>query len=291
MINVRKDSFIRKLASVCFLGVCASLLLISHTEISQGADYPPIPAPSLTPAPLPSATPAPLPSNAPGFFLPEEPGVVSAPIQIVVVKPNEKPAAPPVAVAPSSPSQVTVDGKFVTLEIAPQNNPSPGTVGVTVSGEDFNFSLSTTSTDGGDSTIGSVTIIDGKPVINIPQQTTIATTGTGFKPNDKVSLYVFSKAKFLGNITTSDIGEFNANVTLPNLPVGPHHFQATGLTKDGKIRTITLFMNISPEVINKVSAKSPIALMIFVAISLLLVLLLFWIFLLKKRKTKTRYPI
>jgi hypothetical protein len=161
-----------------------------------------------------------------------------------VVRPNEQPASPSLPVTANTISQVSVDGRFVNIVIAPQKNPAPGTVGVAVQGEGFAFTLSTTS-ENGKTTVGSVSIINGQPVVNIPQFTTIATTGTGFRPNDQVSLYVFSVGKFLGNINTSGIGEFNAIVKLPNLPIGPHHFQASGLTKEGKTRTITLFMNIT----------------------------------------------
>jgi hypothetical protein len=215
---------------------------------------------------------------------------VTAPSQVVVVKADEKPAAPAVPVAANNTlSQVAVDGKYVNIEIAPQKNPSPGTVGVAVVGDGFNFSLSTTSKDDGKTTIGSVTVIDGKPVVNAPQETTIATTGTGFRANDKVALYVFSTETFLGNITTSSIGEFNADVTLPILPLGPHHFQATGLTKDGKTRTITLFMNITAAAVAAPTAQSPATPFILLAV-LLLLLVLFWAFLAKKRKSEEDEP-
>jgi len=134
-----------------------------------------------------------------------------------------------------------------------------------------------------------VGVIDGKPVVNAPQETTIATTGTGFRANDQVALYVFSTEKFLGNITTSNIGEFNANVTLPILPLGPHHFQATGLTRDGKTRTITLFMNITAAAVAAPTAQSPATPFILLA-ALLLLLVLFWVFLAKKRKSKEDEP-
>ena len=207
-----------------------------------------------------------------------------------MVKADEKPAAPSVPVAANSTiSQVAVDGKFVNIQIAPQKNPEPGTVGVAVVGDGFNFSLSTTSNDGGKTTIGTVTVIDGQPVVNMPQQTIIATVGTGFRANDQVALYVFSTEKFLGNIKTSSIGEFNANVTLPILPLGPHHFQATGLTRDGKTRTITLFMNITAAAVAAPTAQSPATPFILLA-ALLLLLVLFWVFLAKKRKSKEDEP-
>jgi hypothetical protein len=215
---------------------------------------------------------------------------VTAPSQVVVVKADEKPAAPAVPVAANNTlSQVAVDGKFVTIAIAPQKDPAPGTVGVAVVGDGFSFSLSTTSKDDGKTTIGSVTVIDGKPVVNAPQETTIATTGTGFRANDQVALYVFSTEKFLGNITTSSIGEFNANVTLPILPLGPHHFQATGLTKDGKTRTITLFMNITAAAVASPAAQSSATLFMLLA-TLLLLFVLFWVFLAKKRKSEEDEP-
>jgi len=288
MISVSKGSLIQRVATLLLIAISACLL-VTQSGISTAAEYPPIPAPSLPPAPLPSAPPSAPPSAAPmpsPIALPP----VTAPSQVVVVKADEKPAAPSVPVAANNTlSQVAVDGKFVNIEISPQKNPSPGTVGVAVVGDGFNFSLSTTSKDDGKTTFGSVTVIDGKPVVNAPQETTIATTGTGFRANDQVALYVFSTETFLGNITTSSIGEFNADVTLPILPLGPHHFQATGLTRDGKTRTITLFMNITAAAVAAPAAQSPATPFILLA-ALLLLVVLFWAFFAKKRKSKEDEP-
>jgi hypothetical protein len=217
--------------------------LFLQVGATNAADYPPNPGSSLSPAPVattPASVPTPQAQQSPISLPP-----VTAPLQVAVVRPNEQPASPSLPVTATSISQVAIDGKYVNIVIAQQKNPAPGTVGVAILGDGFNFSLSTTSEDG-KTTVGSVSIINGQPVVNIPQNTTIATTGTGFRPNDQVSLYVFSVGKFLGNINTSAIGEINVTVKLPNLPLGPHHFQASGLTKDGKTRTITLFMNLTP---------------------------------------------
>jgi hypothetical protein len=294
MLNVIKGLFIKRAITLSLIAISLTLTFVQNpltpavaAVCSGKAAYPPdlpdcldpvVEAQPMATKAAPTAKPMPSPIALPP---------VTAPVQVVVVEANEKPAAPAVPVAANNTlSQVSVDGKYVTIEIAPQKNPSPGTVGVAVVGDGFNFSLSTTSKDDGKTTIGSVTVIDGKPVVNAPQQTTIATTGTGFKANDQVALYVFSTEKFLGNITTSNIGEFNANVTLPILPLGPHHFQATGLTKDGKTRTITLFMNITAAA---PVAESSATLLILLAI-LLLLFVLFWVFLAKKRKSKKDEP-
>jgi len=308
MINVIKGSLTKKVTTLSLIAISLTLTFVQNpltpavaAVCGGAAAYPPdlpdcldpvvaaqpVPttaAPSAQPVaatPAPSAKPMPSPIALPP---------VTAPSQVVVVKADEKPAAPAVPVAADNTlSQVSVDGKFVNIEIAPQKNPSPGTVGVAVVGDGFNFSLSTTSKDDGKTTIGSVTVIDGKPVVNAPQQTTIATTGTGFRANDQVALYVFSTETFLGNITTSSIGEFNASVTLPILPLGPHHFQATGLTKDGKTRTITLFMNITAAAVAAPAAQSSTTLFILLA-ALLLLPVLFWLFLTKKIKSNEDEP-
>ena len=296
MISVGKSSFIKKVTTLSLIAISLTFTFV-QTPLTPAvaavcggeAAYPPdlpdcldpvVEAKPVATTAAPSALPMPSPIALPP---------VTAPVQVVVVKANEKPAAPAVPVAATGNSQVAVDGKFVTIQIAPQKNPSPGTVGVAVVGDGFNFSLSTTSKDDGKTTIGSVTVIDGKPVVNAPQETTIATTGTGFRANDQVALYVFSTEIFLGNITTSSIGEFNANVTLPILPLGPHHFQATGLTKDGKTRTITLFMNITAAAVAAPAVQSPATPFILLA-ALLLLLVLFWAFLAKKRKSEEDEP-
>jgi hypothetical protein len=293
MLNVIKGLFIKRATTLSLIAISLTLTFVQNpltpavAAVCGGkAAYPPDLPDCLDPvveAKPVATTAAPLAKPMPSpIALPP----VTAPVQVVVVKANEKPAAPAVPVAANNTlSQVAVDGKFVTIQIAPQKNPSPGTVGVAVVGDGFNFSLSTTSKDDAKTTIGSVTVIDGKPVVNAPQQTTISTTGTGFRSNDQVALYVFSTEKFLGNITTSNIGEFNAKVTLPILPLGPHHFQATGLTKDGKTRTITLFMNITAAAVASPAAQSSATLLMLLA-TLLLLFVLFWVFLAKKRNSK-----
>jgi len=296
MINASKGSFIKRATTLSLIAISLTLTFVQYpltpavAAVCGGeAAYPPdlpdcldpvVEAKPVATTAAPSALPMPSPIALPP---------VTAPVQVVVVKANEKPAAPAVPVAATGNSQVAVDGKFVTIQIAPQKNPSPGTVGVAVVGDGFNFSLSTTSKDDAKTTIGSVTVIDGKPVVNAPQQTTISTTGTGFRSNDQVALYVFSTATFLGNINTSSIGEFNADVTLPILPLGPHHFQATGLTKDGKTRTITLFMNITAAAVASSAAQSSATLFMLLA-TLLLLFVLFWVFLAKKRNSKEDEP-
>jgi hypothetical protein len=206
-----------------------------------------------------------------------------------VVKPDEKPVAPAIPITVNAASQVTVDGKFVTVNVAPQETPPPGTVGVAVTGDGFTFSLGTTSTDGGNTTAGSVTMIDGQPALNTAQQTTLTTTGTGFKPNDQVAVFVFSTATFLGNVKTSGAGEFNASLKLPNLSLGAHHLQATGVTKDGKSRTINLLLNITAPVLASKPVAASLSLVVIVA-AFLLLLVFFWIILAKKRKSEEDQP-
>jgi hypothetical protein len=184
---------------------------------------------------------------------------------------------------------VTVDGKFVPVNVAPQESPPAGTAGVAVTGDGFTFSLGTTSTDGGETTVGSVTMINGQPALNTPQLTLLTTTGTGFRPNDRVALFVFSTPTFLGNVKTSEIGEFNANVELPKLPLGPHHLQATGVTKDGNSRTINLLLNITAPVAAANPGTSPVTLVVILA-ALLLLIVLFWLYIAKKRKSEEDEP-
>ena len=144
-INVIKGSFIKRVTTLSLI-VISTFLLVTQSGISIAAEYPPIPAPSLPPAPLPSA-PA-VPSAAPSAQPMPSPIAlppVTAPVQVVVVKADEKPVAPAIPVAANNTlSQVAVDGKFVNIQIAPQKDPAPGTVGVAVVGDGFNFSLSTT---------------------------------------------------------------------------------------------------------------------------------------------------
>jgi len=229
-----------------------------------------------TRAPTPTSVPLPPPITLPP---------VTAPVQVVVVAQNQPPAAPPAPIPANAASQVTVDGKFVPVIVAPQESPPSGTAGVAVTGDGFTFSLGTTSTAGGKTTVGSVTMINGQPALNAPQQTVLNTTGTGFRPNDQVALFVFSTATFIGNVKASYIGDFNANVKLPKLPLGPHHFQATGISKDRKSRTINLLLNITePEVTPIKSMLKPVIILGIFLLLLVLLLYFFWIILAKRRK-------
>jgi len=307
MINVIKGSLTKKVTTLSLIAISLTLTFVQNpltpavAAVCGGpAAYPPdlpdcldpvvaakpVPttaAPSAQPVaatPAPSAKPLPSPIALPP---------VTAPLQVLVVKPDEKPVAPAIPITVNAASQVTVDGKFVTVNVAPQETPAPGTVGVAVIGYGFTFSLGTTSTDGGNTTAGSVTMIDGQPALNTAQQTALTTTGTGFKPNDQVAVFVFSTATFLGNVKTSGAGEFNASLKLPNLSLGAHHLQATGVTKDGKSRTINLLLNITAPVAVANPGNSPLTLVVILA-ALLLLIVLFWLYIAKKRKSEEDEP-
>lgn len=148
-INVIKGSFIKKVTTVSLLAISLTLTIVQTpltpavAAICSGpAAYPPDLPDCLDPvvAEQPVATaaaPSAKPMTSPIALPP-----VTAPVQVVVVKPDEKPAAPAVPVAANgNVSQVSVDGKFVNIQIAPRKDPEPGTVGVAVVGDNFKFSV------------------------------------------------------------------------------------------------------------------------------------------------------
>lgn len=273
--------------------LAGAALLFAPLQLAYGAEkiapaqYPPVFGDNLPPAPVattPAKTPTPVAIPLPPpITLPK----VIAPAQVVTVIQNQPPAAPSVPIAANAASQVTVNGKFVTVNVAPLATPPQGTVAVAVTGDGFTFTLGTTSTDGGNATAGSVTMIDGQLALNTAQRTNLTTSGSGFKPNDQVAVFVFSTATFLGNVKTSGVGEFNASIKLPDLPLGPHHLQATGVTADGKSRTINLLLNVTAPVAPAKSLKSSKALVFILTFLLILlaVLLLFWrVYAMRKKK-------
>ena len=304
-MSASKRSTIWRVKNLWVIGACAALLFMQG-QMSQAADYPPLPGPSDSPAPTPPApepsAPAPEPSApapevpAPVAALPGEPVpvtvsaplevVISAPLEVVKLDPAEPPAAKAVEIAEGAPTQVLVDGKLVNADIGSLKNAEPGTVGVGISGDGFTFSVSAAASTGGDSANGTITIVNGVPTLNTVANSPLTTGATGFKPNDKVSLYVFSKEIFLGNVLTSAKGEFNAQITLPDLAPGSHHFQSSGLTPEGTIRTISLAIEIAPGDYNGESGGSSVTPFVYFALLMLILLVLisYWVILIKERK-------
>jgi hypothetical protein len=68
-----------------------------------------------------------------------------------------------------------------------------------------------------------------------------STSGTGFKPNSTVKVYVFSDPIFLGTLQTDATGKFIGKLPVPaNLNMGNHTIQVSGFTPGNVVRTASI---------------------------------------------------
>lgn len=69
----------------------------------------------------------------------------------------------------------------------------------------------------------------------------ITLTGSGYKPNSDVDLYVYSTPQKIGSVRTDSAGNFSVAVTLPaGLAAGAHHLVATGVNSLGAPRFLRM---------------------------------------------------
>ena len=68
-----------------------------------------------------------------------------------------------------------------------------------------------------------------------------STSGTGFKPNSAVKVYVFSDPIYLGTLQTDSTGKFVGKLPVPaNLNLGNHTIQVSGFTPGDAVRTASI---------------------------------------------------
>jgi len=67
------------------------------------------------------------------------------------------------------------------------------------------------------------------------------TSGTGFKPNSTVNVYIFSTPILIGTVQTDSVGSFEGQFALPSgLEAGAHTVQVDGFAPDGSVRTANM---------------------------------------------------
>ena len=92
--------------------------------------------------------------------------------------------------------------------------------------------------------------------LQIEEGANLATTGSGFRPNSTVTVYIFSTAIVLGSVQTDSQGAFQSSVILPSeLESGTHKIQVTGWSPAGTKRIVTVPVLLSSATVIK-QAKS-----------------------------------
>ena len=90
-------------------------------------------------------------------------------------------------------------------------------------------------------------VADSSARVVIEKGNTVTTSGTGFKPNSQVDVYVYSTPTWLGSVITDQFGNFTTTLPMPaSLPEGDHTFQAQGLTPDEVTRTAAVPITLVP---------------------------------------------
>ncbi|MFM8352767.1 MAG: hypothetical protein ACKN9D_17100, partial [Actinomycetales bacterium] len=104
-----------------------------------------------------------------------------------------------------------------------------------VVGTGFTMNLTGTSSSGGPLGFSSngALLVEANRLVKV--------SGTGFLPNSKVSVFIFSTARTLGTLTTNAQGSFDGSVGVPQdiLP-GEHTVQVNGYTTSNQVRSLSL---------------------------------------------------
>jgi outer membrane protein OmpA-like peptidoglycan-associated protein len=122
-----------------------------------------------------------------------------------------------------------------------------------------NLSLAMTAID----TTGDKVPINKNNSINVDHGQSLAMTGSGFKPNSEVKVWMFSNPRSIGTVITDANGSFAAEVPLPdNIVPGEHTAQVNGNNKSGGMRSLNLGLEVdlpaeSPSKLPATTISSP----------------------------------
>lgn len=74
---------------------------------------------------------------------------------------------------------------------------------------------------------------------------TITVSGTGFAPNSRIELVIYSSPQSLGTTTTKEDGSFSKEVVIPSSLSGSHTVTAFGVDPDGNARVLALGITVA----------------------------------------------
>jgi hypothetical protein len=175
----------------------------------QSTPTPPTPTPTVTPSPTPSPTASATPTPAPTTLPPVKP--------TQPVKPG---------------STVTVENNVPVKTVLVPTNVSDG---LTLKAPGWSLTLHGTDETGAHAPLNSDAQIVLTPGLFA------STSGTGFKPNSSVKVYVFSDPIYLGALQTDATGKFIGKLPVPaNLNMGNHTIQVSGFTPGNVVRTASI---------------------------------------------------
>lgn len=88
---------------------------------------------------------------------------------------------------------------------------------------------------------GDLVAVGADGQLQVQEDHTMVTQGTGFAPNATVVIYMFSSPIEIGRVTTDASGSFTGEFDVPNgLEIGQHTLQVTGYSPDGQIQSANI---------------------------------------------------
>lgn len=121
------------------------------------------------------------------------------------------------------------------------------TVVLTSKQENLSLAVSALASD------GALASINSRGAVQVAQGMSLAVTGSGFKPNSKIALWMFSSPRSFGFALTDSNGSFAAEVPMPDdIAPGDHTVQINGQRIDGGTRSLNLGLEMS---LNKAPTK------------------------------------
>ncbi|MEN9989528.1 MAG: hypothetical protein RL508_507 [Actinomycetota bacterium] len=187
---------------------------------------PPVPPVTPTPSPTDTSTPEPTPTDTPTPAPTDTPPATPDPRNSPTSTP---PPLDPVEVPNGTGNSSKGGGVQTTLSANKANT------GLHMQGSSWSLDLIGRNRNG-------VNVeLDAAGNIVFRQGHQAYTSGTGFKPNSTVNVYIFSTPILIGTVQTNAEGSFEGSFALPSgLEPGAHTVQVDGYAPDGSVRTANM---------------------------------------------------
>ena len=207
---------------------------------SGDADDQPTPTP-VDPSPTPTTTDTGTPTPAPS----PSPTGTSTPTSTPTVTPT--PTSTPTATPTPTPTPTPTKTSLDPVELRTGTDPSKvGGQQVTLSANKANTGLHLQGSGWsldliGRDRRGTNAELDAAGNIVFREGHQAYTSGTGFKPNSTVNVYIFSTPILIGTVQTDKAGSFEGQFALPSgLEAGAHTVQVDGFAPDSSVRTANM---------------------------------------------------